>query len=179
MKRNPETSGSGDESAPKLPSEVYSYFAAMTIDELEALATQGVTAIAAATTRAEGEVAVIKLAPFFLDCTFSRLAHSSREAMRTALDRAERRFGSFAAVLGLDTTIEQTSANKINVGSLIDLLLRQELSAEEKRQAARMVCELSPQTFETIDRDEQARLREAVAHFEGRWGAVEKLARDD
>jgi hypothetical protein len=89
------------------PEEVYNFFKEMPVEQLEKLAKDAIFALDEAETRAEAEVAVIKMAPFFLDCTFHRLPESTKAKLRKCLDDAEDKHGSLASVLGLDEALEQ------------------------------------------------------------------------
>ena len=84
------------------PEEIYRYFSTLTEDDLEVMAFDAIRWLDGAETRAEAEKQVVKMSPFFLDCTFPRLPEDLKQALRDTLDRAEKRFGSLAEVLGLD-----------------------------------------------------------------------------
>lgn len=88
------------------PDQIYKFFQEMGVPELEKLAKDAIVALDSAETRAEAETAVVKMAPFFLDCTFPRLSESLKAKLRKCLDDAEEKHGSLANVLGLDEMVE-------------------------------------------------------------------------
>lgn len=88
------------------PEQIYNFFKEMPVNELEKLAKDAIVALDGAETRQEAETAVIKMAPFFLDCTFPRLTESLKAKLRKTLDDAEEKHGSLASVLGLDEAFE-------------------------------------------------------------------------
>ena len=88
------------------PEQIYNFFKEMPVNELEKLAKDAIVALDAADTRQEAETAVIKMAPFFLDCTFPRLNESLKAKLRKSLDDTEEKHGSLASVLGLDEALE-------------------------------------------------------------------------
>jgi ABC-type phosphate/phosphonate transport system substrate-binding protein len=88
------------------PEQIYNFFKEMPVADLEKLAKEALISLDAADTREEAETAVIKMAPFFLDCTFPRLPESMKAKLRKCLDDAEEKHGSLAAVLGLDGELE-------------------------------------------------------------------------
>ena len=88
------------------PEQIYNFFKEMAVPELEKLAKDAIVALDAAETREEAETAVVKMAPFFLDCTFPRLSESLKAKLRKCLDDAEEKHGSLASVLGLDEALE-------------------------------------------------------------------------
>jgi hypothetical protein len=99
------------------PEEVYNFFKEMSVEQLEKLAKDAIFALDEADSRAEAEKAVIKMAPFFLDCTFHRLPESIKAKLRKCLDDAEDKHGSLASVLGLDEALaEQEKAEKEEEG---------------------------------------------------------------
>lgn len=89
------------------PEEVYNFFKEMPTDQLEKLAKDALVALDSADDREEAEEAVVKMAPFFLDCTFHRLSESLKAKLRKCLDDAEEKYGSLANVLGLDQVEDQ------------------------------------------------------------------------
>jgi hypothetical protein len=101
----PVSSPEGEEMLPRSsqpsPAEIYQFFSSMEQDGLEALAFDAIRWLDSAETREQAEQFVVKVAPFFLDCTFPRLREELKQALRDTLDRAEQRFGSLAEVLGL------------------------------------------------------------------------------
>lgn len=88
------------------PEQIYNFFKEMPVSELEKLAKDAIVALDDAGTRQEAETAVVKMAPFFLDCTFPRLSESLKAKLRKCLDDAEEKHGSLAAVLGLDEAMD-------------------------------------------------------------------------
>ena len=88
------------------PEQIYQFFKEMPVAELEKLAKDAIVALDDAGTREEAETAVVKMAPFFLDCTFPRLTESLKAKLRKCLDDAEEKHGSLASVLGLDEALE-------------------------------------------------------------------------
>jgi len=84
------------------PEEVYNFFKEMPTEQLEKLAKDALVALDGAEDRQGAETAVVKMAPFFLDCTFHRLPESLKAKLRKCLDDAEEKYGSLASVLGLD-----------------------------------------------------------------------------
>ena len=88
------------------PEQIYQFFKEMPVADLEKLAKDAIIALDEADTRPEAETAVIKMAPFFLDCTFPRLQESLKAKLRKSLDDAEEKHGSLANVLGLDESPE-------------------------------------------------------------------------
>ena len=88
------------------PEQIYNFFKEMAVPELEKLAKDAIVALDEAETRADAETAVVKMAPFFLDCTFPRLNESLKAKLRKCLDDAEEKHGSLANVLGLDEMVE-------------------------------------------------------------------------
>ena len=88
------------------PEQIYNFFKEMPVAELEKLAKDAIVALDGADTRQEAETAVVKMAPFFLDCTFPRLSESLKAKLRKSLDDAEEKHGSLASVLGLDEALE-------------------------------------------------------------------------
>ncbi len=96
----------GENSEGMTPEQIYGFFKEMPEGELEKLAKDAICALDDAETRGEAEASVIKMAPFFLDCTFPRLTESMKAKMRKCLDDAEEKHGSLASVLGLDEALE-------------------------------------------------------------------------
>jgi|GEM_PF-2348434 hypothetical protein len=97
------------------PEQIYNFFKEMPVSELEKLAKDAIVALDAAETRQDAETAVIKMAPFFLDCTFPRLNESLKAKLRKSLDDTEERHGSLASVLGLDEALEaENESNEEN-----------------------------------------------------------------
>lgn len=88
------------------PEEIYKFFKEMELSDIQKLAKEAIEASDSAQNRQEAEQQIIKMAPFFLDCTFPRLSEEEKESLRQALDRAEERFGSLAGVLGLDGELD-------------------------------------------------------------------------
>lgn len=88
------------------PEQIYNFFKEMPVAELEKLAKDAIVALDDAGTRQEAETAVVKMAPFFLDCTFPRLSESLKAKLRKCLDDAEEKHGSLASVLGLDEAMD-------------------------------------------------------------------------
>lgn len=88
------------------PEQIYNFFKEMPVPELEKLAKDAIVALDDASTRQEAETAVVKMAPFFLDCTFPRLSESLKAKLRKCLDDAEEKHGSLASVLGLDEAMD-------------------------------------------------------------------------
>ncbi len=88
------------------PEQIYNFFKEMPVPELEKLAKDAIVALDDASTRQEAETAVVKMAPFFLDCTFPRLSESLKAKLRKCLDDAEEKHGSLASVLGLDEAVD-------------------------------------------------------------------------
>ena len=70
--------------------------------ELETLAKDAIEALSSSKDRAEAERDVVKMAPFFLDCTFPKLPPELKASIKDTLQAAEDKFGSLAGVLGLD-----------------------------------------------------------------------------
>jgi len=87
------------------PEQIYNFFKTMPKDDLEELARDAVAALRAADNRKEAEEAVVHMAPWFLDVTWPRLNTVWQDRIKTTLDEAEERFGSLAAVLGLDEAL--------------------------------------------------------------------------
>lgn len=81
---------------------IYEFFELMSAADLDALAKDAIESLDEAKTRAEAEQSIIKMAPFFLDCTFPRLTPDRQAQLRQSLDYAEKQHGSLAGVLGLE-----------------------------------------------------------------------------
>ena len=94
------------------PEQIYAFFKEMAVPELEKLAKDAIVALDEAETRADAETSVVKMAPFFLDCTFPRLSESLKAKMRKCLDDAEEKHGSLASVLGLDEALEAEGSDE-------------------------------------------------------------------
>jgi len=168
------------------PEEVYEFFKNMAPQDLAKLGQDAIDALDAAGSRAEAETAVIKMAPFFLDCTFSRLKQEQQEAIREAMDRAEGKYGSLSEALGLEketenddselpalSELEQKSMAQINQLCLRGYIPRQRPAAIE---LARLLCSVSAEQFAGFSDIGQAILQGISAKLEQRYGAIESLA---
>lgn len=94
------------------PEQIYQFFKEMPVNELEKLAKDAIVALDGTDSRQEAEAAVIKMAPFFLDCTFPRLNESLKAKLRKTLDDAEEKHGSLASVLGLDEALAEEEGDE-------------------------------------------------------------------
>jgi len=81
------------------PEEVYQLFSGMSYGDLMALAEDAITCLSRCETRDQAEEAVVKMSPFFLDCTYPRLDEETKKNLGLCLDEAEEKFGALAKVL--------------------------------------------------------------------------------
>ena len=94
------------------PKEMYTHFKYIDLEELMNMSQVAINELDKSNSRKEAEIAVIKMAPFFIDCTFPRLPDDDKQKLRDCLDRAENKFGSLSNVLGLDDEYNEMESKR-------------------------------------------------------------------